>query len=73
MADLRRAIEARGLTPSEAAGLVDCWRPAFFENPGHRALVFLTREEYDRACPMVIRPTPTETARVGLLWTEFPR
>jgi hypothetical protein len=44
----------------------------FFETPGRRALVFMTREDYDLACPMVIRPTPTGTARVGLLWTEFP-
>jgi len=70
-ADLTRALEARGLTHSEAAGLVECWTPAFFKTPGRRFLTLMTEEDYDLGCPMTIRPTPTTRVRVGIIWTEL--
>lgn len=30
----------------------------------------MTRD-YDQACPMTIRPQPTDKVRVGIIWTEF--
>jgi hypothetical protein len=71
IATFASVVESRGLTHNEAAGLVDCWRPAFFETPGRRFLLFMSPEDYDVACPMRIRPQPTEKARVGIVWTEL--
>jgi hypothetical protein len=31
----------------------------------------MSRQDYDNACPMQIRPEPTEIVRVGIVWTEF--
>lgn len=70
--ELVQILQKRGLTPSEAAGLVDCWKPAFFERPGRRFLTFMTPEDYDAACPMKIRPEPSDKVRVGIIWTELP-
>jgi hypothetical protein len=71
-AALAEALIKQGLTPSETAGLLQAWRPAFFQTPGRRFLSFLTREDYDQLCPLNIHPAPETTVRVGLLWTEFP-
>ncbi len=71
MRDLTRELEARGLTESEAVGMVDCWRPAFFDRPGARYLTFMTPHGYDQALPMTIRPTPAQVVRVGVIWTEL--
>jgi hypothetical protein len=60
-----------GLTDAEAAGLVDCWRPQFFQTPGSRFVLLLTPEDYDTLCPIRIDPKPTELVRVGLVLTEF--
>ena len=38
---------------------------------GAAALLLMTREDYDSACPLTVRPAPTQTARVGLVLTEF--
>ena len=65
------AICEAGLNESEANGLLDCWAPQFFETPGQRVVFLLSREEYDKMCPLKVRPTPTELARVGLVLTEL--
>ena len=65
------AICEAGLNESEANGLLDCWAPQFFETPGQRVVFLLSREEYDKMCPLKVRPTPTEFARVGLVLTEL--
>ena len=61
----------RGLTKEEAAGLIASWRERFFQAPGQRLLTFLTPAEYDRMCPLEIRPATTEQVRVGIVLTEF--
>jgi hypothetical protein len=68
---LAKELQNRGLTHSEAAGLIDAWRPAFFNTKGQRFLTFMAQQEYDDACPMTIRPDPTEKVRVGIFWTEL--
>jgi hypothetical protein len=70
--DFLHILESQGLTQSEASGLVDCWKPAFFDRPGRRFLTFMTAEDYDQACPMKIRPEPSDKVRVGIIWTELP-
>jgi hypothetical protein len=60
----------RGLTDSEAAGFMDCWRTDFFKE-GQRVLLFFNQATYDQFCPMVVRPKPTELVRVGIILTEF--
>ena len=64
-------LKEAGLNEHEANGLIKCWTPAFFEEPGQRIVFLLHKEEYDLMCPMEIRPLPTETARVGLVLTEL--
>ena len=59
------------LTKEEASGLISSWRKQFFETPGKRLLTILSREDYDQICPLRIRPTPTETIRVGIVLTEL--
>lgn len=61
----------RGLTLSEAQGLVDCWRPQFFESDGKRLLTIFGKKEYNELCPISVSPDPTEFARVGIVLTEF--
>lgn len=68
---LRGMVTSGGLTGAEADGLVDCWRPQFFEREGSRFVLVMSAADYDAMCPMQIRPTPTEVARVGLVLTEF--
>ncbi len=60
-----------GLTKSESSGLIRAWEKQFFETPGERLIIRFSREEYDYFCPIHIRPTPTEFARVGLILHEF--
>ena len=69
----QRAISATGLllTSTEANGLIAAWRKQFLETPGERLLVRLNKNHYDYACPLKIRPIPTECARVGLVLHEL--
>ncbi|MBC7852537.1 MAG: HEAT repeat domain-containing protein [Pirellulaceae bacterium] len=73
--DLEKTLLAillqRGLTGEEAEGLIASWREKFFQNPGKRLLTFLTPAEYDRMCPLEIRPKTTEQVRVGIVLTEL--
>jgi hypothetical protein len=59
------------LTKEEAGGLIASWHKQFFETPGKRLLTILSCEDYDQICPLRIRPTPTETIRVGIVLTEL--
>ncbi|HYE18610.1 MAG TPA: HEAT repeat domain-containing protein [Tepidisphaeraceae bacterium] len=60
----------RGLRPDEASGLVGAWRDVFYR-PGHRALVFLSEQQYDHVFPHAITPAPTESVRVGIVVHEI--
>ncbi|MDB5319760.1 MAG: hypothetical protein JWN40_1391 [Phycisphaerales bacterium] len=64
-------LRERGLTPSEAAGMIAAWRKAFFEKEGTRLLIMMTQSDYDTMCPLAVRPTPTEVTRVGVIWVEL--
>ena len=66
-----KAIVGRGLSDSEARGMVASWRKAFFETEGARLLMFLTAEDYQVFCPLEVLPAPTEMARVGVIWVEL--
>jgi hypothetical protein len=68
---LHGMLTAAGLSESEAAGLIDCWRPQLFRTPGSRFLLLMTAGDYDALCPIRIDPPPTELVRVGLVLTEF--
>lgn len=67
----RSMLLKQGLTKEEAGGLLDAWRERFFAAPGQRLLTLLTRAEYDRMCPLKVRPPATETVRVGVVLREF--
>ena len=68
---LVQLLVEHGLSPKEAQGLVDCWRPQFFETQGRRLLTIFGKKEYDQLCPISISPTPTQLCRVGIVLTEF--
>lgn len=67
----RAMLLAQGLTNEEAAGLLDSWHERFFQAPGQRLLTLLTPAEYDRMCPLKVRPPATEMVRVGIVLREF--
>jgi hypothetical protein len=60
-----------GLSAAEAKGLVDAWRGYLFESPGTRLLLRMSSFDYDRLCPISVKPAPTEMVRLGLILTEF--
>jgi len=61
----------KGISADEAMGLVDCWRPQFFQTDGQRLLTIFGKKEYDELCRISIFPPPTEMSRVGIVLTEF--
>jgi hypothetical protein len=65
-------IRQSGLAPAESDAMLACWRKEFFQTPGDRLLLFFDRAEYDRFCPLEVRPTPTQIVRVGVIWIELP-
>jgi len=68
---IKRQLNSAGLNDSESDGLMGCWQQQWFETPGERAIFLLTRQEYDKMCPITIRPQPTNFQRVGLVFTEL--
>jgi hypothetical protein len=70
-AALAELLTERGMTPEEAAGLVDAWSEQFFRTNGSRFIARMTPDDYDLLFPMNIRPRPTTLIRVGLILTEF--
>jgi hypothetical protein len=71
IATFRGMLTAAGLTPEESDGLIASWQTQFFHTDGTRLLLIMSRQDYDRLCPIDIRPRPTELARVGILLTEL--
>jgi len=68
---LREWIIDAGLSAAEADGMMACWRERFFKKEGRRFILLMSAADYDSLCPIQIKPTPTEMARVGLVWTEL--
>ncbi len=64
-------LRAHGLRPTEAAGLIDCWRDELFKTPGRRLLTVASGADYEAICPIVVHPPPTEMARVAIFWMEL--
>jgi len=71
IATFHHMLTAAGLTPEESDGLIASWQPQFFHTDGTRLLLIISRQDYDRFCPIDVRPKPTELARVGILLTEL--
>lgn len=80
-ADLQAALEARGLTSSEAAGFINAWDQAFFGlmgsdsvylEPlyvnGSQAIYFMTRADYDAHMPLETSAPADEIVRVGMVY-----
>jgi hypothetical protein len=68
---LTTMLKERGLTSSEAAGMIQAWRQTFFETKGTRLLIMMSQSDYEVMCPLNITPVPTEIKRVGLIWVEL--
>jgi len=71
VARFRQMLTDYGLTAPEAQGLISAWRPWLFKAEGKRFILRISPADYDRQCPMRVRPTPTEVVRLGLVLTEF--
>ena len=69
--ELRRLLTSYGLTIPESDGLIAAWTPQFFKSEGRRFILRMSPDDYARQCPISVRPTPTEVARLGLILTEF--
>ena len=72
-AQLNEVLKSYGLSANEARGLVDCWRPQFFNTDGKRLLTIFGNKEYEKLCPLEVRPKPTELSRVGIVLTELSK
>jgi hypothetical protein len=68
---LASILRERGLTDAEAEGLLVSWRDKFFQSAGKRLITVLSAADYDRFCPLQVRPKPTEIVRVGLILKEL--
>jgi hypothetical protein len=66
-----KLVTRGGLTTSEATGMLECWRKPFFQNDGVRLLMFLSAKDYETVCSVTVKPAPTESARVGIIWAEL--
>lgn len=69
-AQLTESLEAAGLFPKEAAGLVKIWGDDMFTTPGERLLYVMPRHEADAMLPLSISPKPTDVVRVLITWVE---
>jgi hypothetical protein len=70
-AEFRKMIIDYGLTEPESDGLIATWSPWLFHAPGKRFILRMSPADYDRQCPMRVRPAPTEVVRLGLVLSEF--
>jgi hypothetical protein len=70
-AEFRKMIVDYGLTEPEADGLIATWSPWLFHAEGKRFILRMSAADYDRQCPMRVRPAPTEVVRLGLVLSEF--
>lgn len=78
------ALQTLGLTGQEADAFIAAWHVAMFGIMGDDAtylepyyrngvslLYFMDRASYDDALPLTVSPTPTELARVGLIYQHL--
>lgn len=68
---LTAMLTEAGLSAEGAAGMVDAWRPQFFQTDGDRVLIRLPSSQYDVLCPIHIQPEPTTLVRVGIVLEEL--
>ena len=69
-AHLKARLEAKGLFPKEAAGMVKIWKKSMFEKIGQRAMYMMEKADIDKMLPLRIHPKPTKEVRVMLIRFE---
>lgn len=70
-AQLIESLEAAGLFPKEAQGLVKIWGDDMFTTPGERLLYLMPSNEVERLLPLDIQPAPSQTVRTLIAWVEL--
>lgn len=70
-AQLIDSLEAAGLFPKEAQGLVKIWGDDMFTTPGERLLYLMPSNEVERVLPLNIQPAPSQTVRTLISWVEL--
>ena len=60
---LEQTLASQGLTPREAAAMVETWRDSWFEE-GTRVFYIVPRQLVDEILPLEITPSPTRVTRV---------
>lgn len=68
---LIESLEAAGLFPKEAAGLVKIWGDDMFTTPGERLLYLMPNNEVERVLPLDIQPEPKQLVRTLIAWVEL--
>ena len=68
---LIESLEAAGLFPKEAAGLVNIWGDDMFTAPGERLIYLMPSNEVERVLPLTIQPEPKQTVRTLIAWVEL--
>ena len=75
IAELRKAVTetlvTEGLTPAEAAAMVETWQDLWFSEAGTRVLSVLPVEWSDKTVPLAIDPAPSARDRVYVLRSEI--
>jgi len=59
---------ACGMTPEEAAGIVECWREELVEKPGFLLISRIPEAIYEEIFPLTMSPKPTELKRACLVY-----
>ena len=71
-AQCRKQWQAFGMTPQEAAGIVECWRSELAEKPGFLLISRVPEPIYEQIFPLAISPQPTELVRACLVFDLLP-
>jgi hypothetical protein len=61
--ELESTLIAQGLHPKEAHAMIETWQDSWFEE-GTRVIYLVPAATIDRALPLQVNPTPSQTARV---------
>ncbi|MDD4888725.1 MAG: hypothetical protein PHU85_02250 [Phycisphaerae bacterium] len=72
LATCRSQWESFGLSPAEAAAIVETWRPDLLNRVGFLVAVRAPADVYERMFPLTIRPKPAQLVRVGMFFDTLP-
>ena len=69
--EMAKTLEKEGLTPAEAAAMIETWRDLWFGERGTRVLAVLPGDWVNERVPLSISPAPEKIARVYVARLEI--